>query len=376
MNKVCLDCLFGKDREEILQLRVSPNICDLCDESSDEVSLLSDIAPLVEHVLEEYTFDELFFENSRNLKDLLVEDWGIFPHANSNRLCFEAIDKIFNLSGNKTSESAHWENTDLLKDVSLDIWSGFEEEIKHQKRFVTSTSLSVFLEEMLPVIESDIPKGILLFRCRLANSPMRDVWVTDPATPPIHPQEMGMPPRRMVVDGGRANPAGIAVFYGAEDETTAILETRPDLTKLASVAEFEVMEPLRLVDFTVNFAPDMFSSDVRGQQTTKLLLPYIDRAFSLPVSQREASIDYVPTQYIAQQVFQAGYDGFRFSSSLNPGGRNIVLHDERKIWARRSVLKRFEQFSVRYRDSMRSEATWNDTEFTSKGNEFDDDVPF
>lgn len=49
------------------------------------------------------------------------------------------------------------------------------------------------------------------------------------------------------------------------------------------------------------------------------------REISKPVSEKEAELEYVPTQLLAEYIRKLGYKGIIFSSSVNPGGKNYVL---------------------------------------------------
>ena len=46
---------------------------------------------------------------------------------------------------------------------------------------------------------------------------------------------------------------------------------------------------------------------------------------SKPVSEKEAKLEYVPNQLLAEYIRKLGYKGIIFSSSVNPGGKNYVL---------------------------------------------------
>jgi hypothetical protein len=53
---------------------------------------------------------------------------------------------------------------------------------------------------------------------------------------------------------GRINPLGISYLYAAEDARTALVETRPTIEQMVSVAEIEIKKDLKLFDFCANFS--------------------------------------------------------------------------------------------------------------------------
>jgi RES domain len=59
-----------------------------------------------------------------------------------------------------------------------------------------------------------------------------------------------MVPRPDLVGDGRANPCGIACLYLAEHPDTAMAEVRPFLGSLITLAKFEVVRDLSMVDCT------------------------------------------------------------------------------------------------------------------------------
>lgn len=46
-----------------------------------------------------------------------------------------------------------------------------------------------------------------------------------------------------------------------------------------------------------------------------------------PVHPEDSNVEYIPTQYIAEVIRSAGYDGICYPSALNQTGTNIVIFD-------------------------------------------------
>lgn len=96
---------------------------------------------------------------------------------------------------------------------------------------------------------------------------------------------------------------------------------RPYLNSKVSVAKIRIAESIVVADFSyVSF--DSFE----GFEQNLIFL--IMRDFSIPSDSDKKS--YIPTQYVAEFIKTLGFDGIRFSSSLNRRGRNITIFNYEK----------------------------------------------
>lgn len=61
----------------------------------------------------------------------------------------------------------------------------------------------------------------------------------------------------------------------------------------------------------------------------------------------DSEIEYIPTQFICEfiKVF-TGASGIRFSSSLHPTGKNVVLFDQKMMQCKSVVLKRVNSLNL------------------------------
>ena len=110
--------------------------------------------------------------------------------------------------------------------------------------------------------------------------------------------------------------------------STAVLEVRPLIGSYVSVAQFKVLRDIRLV----NCADKPMDNLARWLQKTwtpkdieKAVWSDINRAFSRPVERGDNSLDYVPTQIIAEAFKLHGYDGIAYKSSYGEDGFNVAL---------------------------------------------------
>ena len=143
------------------------------------------------------------------------------------------------------------------------------------------------------------------------------------------------PPKRMKPcaekgSDGRVNPRGITCLYLATKQETAVLEVRPLIGSYVSVAQFKVLKDLRLVDCSAQEIGNLefvFKKDWTPEDTEKQVWSDINRAFSEPVERGDNSLDYIPTQIIAETLKLSGFNGIVYKSSYGENGFNVALFD-------------------------------------------------
>lgn len=131
-------------------------------------------------------------------------------------------------------------------------------------------------------------------------------------------KDSGAPPADKV-DNGRANPDHIRYLYLSEDEVTPVYEVRPIIGNTVSVATFKLQRDVRLYDLTI----DVHNIENNNVIELPRLYNTIGEMFSRPYN--GDTYKYLPTQYIAEEIKNMGFDGLRFKSSLNKNGYNVVL---------------------------------------------------
>jgi hypothetical protein len=136
---------------------------------------------------------------------------------------------------------------------------------------------------------------------------------------------------------GRVNPKGIVCLYLATNKKTVVLETRPLIGSYISVAQFKVLRDVQLVDCSADkFSRHGRVGDLGKPWKNKLWSPQdiekavwsdINRAFSKPADRGDDSLDYVPTQILAETFKREGFGGIAYKSSYGKEGVNIALFD-------------------------------------------------
>ena len=125
------------------------------------------------------------------------------------------------------------------------------------------------------------------------------------------------PPAKKTISG-RANPVNIRYLYLCEDKETPIYEMRPIIGQKLSIAKFKLNRDVKIYDLTHNS-----EISVSSESDDTSLFQSIGVMFSVPNDGQEA--EYIPTQFLAEQIKRMGFDGLRFNSSLHSGGINVVL---------------------------------------------------
>lgn len=149
-------------------------------------------------------------------------------------------------------------------------------------------------------------------------------------------QQLG-PPSKANAKHGRMNRQGVSVFYGSEKSNVAISEVRPPVGSFVAVAEFEVLRNLKILDLSilnlVNNAGSLFDPDELTKRTRATFLRQLSDLISYPVMPGDESLEYSPTQRVADFLSESlGLDGIRFPS-VQAGGRemNVTLFSHASI---------------------------------------------
>lgn len=150
----------------------------------------------------------------------------------------------------------------------------------------------------------------------------------------IDPVDKLSAPPPDVARAGRMNPTGISLFYGSFDPETCIAEIRPPVGTYAVIARFEVIRPLRLLDFrklTEAFEPiSHFHPQYVAKRDRDTFLKAFGLEISIPVHPQDENLGYLPTQAVAEYLAQRQdlkLDGLVFNSTQSgkEGSTNVVL---------------------------------------------------
>ena len=221
-------------------------------------------------------------------------------------------------------------------------WTYFREVVMHRRRFFflldkgdpheqSAFDPGEVLQKIFEYAEFSgrfvkLPSGTTLRRARYEEQ--EGTWKT--------PEELGPPPVAKANQSNRMSPAGIPMFYGCDDEETALKETATGPGYFA-VGEFETLRPAVLLDLSnIPPTPSLFqtvadSAEIWPREAI-MFLRHVAHEMSRPIERTDgAHVGYVPTQvvaeYIRDRVTWEGYrlDGIKYFSVANPGHVSYVL---------------------------------------------------
>lgn len=203
-----------------------------------------------------------------------------------------------------------------FKDIQ--VWQQFVIGLKRDNRFTLSGESAKFIESLIEYARKHkaikIPGGTLLFRARINDG--------IESSKPIAIENMGAPPIHLA-GHGRLNPRGIPYLYLASDRLTAVSEVRPWVGCDITVAEFVLSEDCEFINFSNKHMLNIpEGEEYEGPEFTWREL--INWMFSAPFDPRDDTA-YIPTQYIAERIKGAGFDGIIYDSALNADGYNVTL---------------------------------------------------
>ena len=234
---------------------------------------------------------------------------------------------------------AYLEEREPLSEHLRDTWETFRRDLMSHMRFF-SPRAEKLLNDIFgdltthktlggkPVIREVAPddEERFIWRARRAHSTKE---LNSILKSPV--AQLGPPPSRSAT-GGRMNAPGIPVFYGAMEQSTCISEVRAPVGSYVVLGRFEIIEPLRLLDFDalrMVYVSSHFDPDYMIRHARSEFLNLLVTEICKPVMPQDEELLYLPTQavaeYLANQV-DPPFDGIVFPSSQTEGiGSNVVL---------------------------------------------------
>lgn len=151
-----------------------------------------------------------------------------------------------------------------------------------------------------------------------------------------HPVEMGAPPASACTVDGRINARGIRCLYLANTAETTLHEIRAGGFDKACIGSFypnrktSVIDLRKIKDISP-FTPGI--DDIQSLALNKGYFEQLDEYMSRRSGRGEGSLDYIPTQYIADFIKNGMssdcYDGVVYRSTMNEAGDcyNLAIFD-------------------------------------------------
>jgi hypothetical protein len=238
------------------------------------------------------------------------------------------------------ADDSQYEEKGTSDEAWQEEWRGFENSLKTEARFFSRTAAnhlaSIFdgidqlrTRDGRPLLVDTGPgtEFNTLYRARVFQSDEKlEAALCRPDT------QLGSPPA-LLAAAGRMNALGISVFYGANDQKTAIAEVRPPVGSQVAVAAFEIIRKLRLLDLTalrdVHVTGSIFDLGLAGRMERAAFLRSLSRRITRPVMPDDEPFEYLATQAVADFLATASsvpIDGIIFPSVQVAGNvLNVVL---------------------------------------------------
>ena len=248
------------------------------------------------------------------LYKLIQKDWSIFSSLN---IAEHLIPQILDYTNGK-----FYEYFGIDDKFVANLWDEFRYEIKHNNRFFQKSQVNInelqgWIQELYT---NKYPT--VLFRARICEDKVK-----------IKKNKMGKPPLK-IATGGRANPVGISYLYVASDISTAIAEIRPHKSDFVSVVKLKIPSNLKLVDLRnpKNSLSPFIRTDYNVEELFKYieLLQQLGEELSKPILPRDAHLEYLPSQYLAELIKDANFNGIIYKSSVG-NGDNIALFSDTNV---------------------------------------------
>ncbi len=327
--KVCTCCFSDIELKSFISSNsTEKGKCDYCIDGIN-----SDIIEIRELLDFFQSFLNLFKvqENGQPLIDMIQNDWNVFADKTiANDILSDILLAIKTPLNENANQNVVY--SDLITE-SVSYWDKLKDELKWERRFTTDFREleefrwdSIFSEKTSGIIVN--PDIRNLFRARIHLNGQNN---------PYTHTEMGTPPKEKVL-AGRANPQGIPFLYLSEAKETTLYEVRAAYLDEVSIGTFNIIEPIKLIDFTSAVQSSIFEASQQFPNleefvTGILLKKKISADLSRPQRRYDSELEYIPTQFICEFIKHlTGADGIKFSSSLDSEkGNNIVLFATNKV---------------------------------------------
>ncbi len=311
----CSNCFNDTFLETIIVL-ISESLgnCDFCHMKDTHIISSQELNDYFQPLLDLYEIAE---DDGKTIAQLLKNDWMLFASLDDGT-AIKLLESIFDMEFNGLFNSK--QNGD---EANILNWKDFKRELKHDNRYFPKKApdykhLSELLSHII-LLYKDVPQ--YLYRSRVNI----DIGIIDIT-------EMGKPPEK-ISTAGRANPIGIPYLYTASNIQTAIAEIRPHKGDNITVAKFQVIEPLTLVDLRnprKSISPFVLDEDGLNQIFTDLdYLCHLGDELSKPILPREAHLEYLSSQYLCELIKHSGYDGVIYKSSVGDGDNYAIFSDNK-----------------------------------------------
>ena len=235
----------------------------------------------------------------------------------------------------------------------------FENEVKKDRRYIRTAKAERFLDAVRVSSKrrtSHLSKGRRFWRAQAGFDWRHDEQIDD-EVPSAFPPDRMKPLSDRAMEG-RANPRGIPVLYLGTNKEAAMSEVRPWLGSMISLAQFETLRDLTVVDCTrdARSKTEFFLREPQENEREQVVWSSINRAFTTPTTRSDDQDAYVATQILAELFKDNGFDGVAYRSAFGESSVNLALFDIGAAEIRNCQL--YELTSARFNFNERDNPYW------------------
>ncbi len=322
---VCYNCFSDKELQAFIKASKNNGNCSVCDSTAIQILNIEELLDFFQELLANYELSH----SGISIKNKIQGDWSFFSsHDIGSQILNHVLPRI---KGNINSALDEVEYSEEIIQ-NYEYWDTLKTEIKEENRFLTNIQ---FLEEIgwdgFFNTQFQLKSNTTLYRARVHHESGMNAYELN---------RMGCPPSKKA-GGGRANPIGIPFLYLSDNDKTVLYEVRASYLDELSIGEFTLkdgIDEIKIVDFTEDtflFKPSHVNETIKS----RLLRDRISKDLSKPMRRYDTELEYIPTQFICEYIkVITGAEGIRFTSSLHPEGKNIVIFNQELMECKKVTL--------------------------------------
>lgn len=331
--EVCPNCFADKELKAYISSSTTIGLCNICNSTDVPLLAIDELLDFFQELLDNFKTTS----DGEPIKAKIQSNWSFFSTHNIGSLILnEVLPRI--KTNIQNSEDLVNYTEDIIENFSY--WEKFKDQLKWSNRFISDIG---YLKELgwdgFFDTQFQLVPSVELFRARVHHASDMAAYSFD---------EMMCPPFN-IAGGGRANPVGIPYLYLSDNPETVLYEVRASYLDELSIGVFQLkkeFKSVKIVDFTED--TPLFQDNVSRTIKSKLLRDKISRDLSKPMRRYDSEIEYIPTQFICEYIrIYTGASGIRFSSSLHPTGKNIVMFDQNLMECEQVFLKKINSMNLK-----------------------------
>jgi hypothetical protein len=369
--RCCAEC-FADDwlRTYVLERSQGLGACDYCGRANGPLIDVSKLSDAFEGVVSRFTRDEDglgdsllfliqdryrlfrddFFEDNENRAAALLEDIANWYYEKDQDQFPVDAQHPYSTRRSKYHETIEEKWQQFSDDVRAGLKSTvgverFEDMYGEWHDAVEGGRPFALLFADLERIARSLPADATIYRVRASFREDAEGNRT-----PHEGDAAGAPPANLTRNQ-RLSRQGDVVFYGADEEDTAIAEARPAAGYVVTLSRWFVARELRIIDLTAE-TPRLNPFTEESLEWWEEFFDFVrllGEQMGRPIEHPDGQADYRPCQEAADRIREQ-YDGIRYPSALHPGGRNLVLFDPKAVRFGGSKLMRISRVNVSSED--------------------------